>query len=218
MSLIAECTLDSPLLREALTAVPEMRVHYENETIPNGRPARFVFRADGGEFDAFEAAMDRDPSVADWAFLASVDEQRLYRVDIAREVESELTYTALVELDGFVIGATGAADGWSVRIQFPDREALSTYRDACLDAGLSFELENLYCAAEAADFDARLTGRQREALEAALELGYFQIPRQVSTAELGDELDVTGQAVSERLRRALATAAEMVLDDDRHGG
>lgn len=215
MSLIAECVLDPPVLREALAAVPEMTVHYENETIPSDGPARLVFRAGGGDFEAFEDAMNRDSSVADWAFLAPVDGERLYRIDLAREIEPEITYTSIVELDGFIIGATGTHEGWLVRIQFPDREAFASYREICRENGMTFRLENLYRVTDARGGASGMTERQREALEAALELGYFEIPRAVSTSELGEELDVSGQAVSERLRRALKTAAETALDEER---
>ena len=50
-----------------------------------------------------------------------------------------------------------------------------------------------------------LTPVQRETVEAALELGYFDIPRGVSMEELAAELDITPNAVSERLRRAERT-------------
>lgn len=217
MSLIAEYAIDPPVLREALAAVPEMTVHYENETLPGSQRARLVFRAEGGDFDAFEAAMDRDPSVAAWTYLASIDDDRLYRIDLAHDVEESMTYGAIVEMDGFVLVGTGTHEGWTVKIQFPDRDALSAYRDVCRESGMDSRLLNLQHVTDEQS-NAALTERQREALEVALELGYFEIPRRVSTAELGEELGVSGQAVSERLRRALGTAARMVLEDDRADG
>lgn len=217
MSLIAEYVLDPPVLRESLAAVPEMTVHYENETIPGEGRARLVFRAEGGDFEAFEAAMDRDLSVAAWTRLASVDDHRLYRIDLTRDAEAGTTYGSIIEMDGFIVDATGTHEGWRVRIQFPDREALAAYRDVCEECGIDSRLENLYRVTEDANSASDLTDRQRKALEAALELGYFDIPRQVSTAELGEELGVSGQAVSERLRRALGTAARIALDEERDG-
>jgi predicted DNA binding protein len=47
----------------------------------------------------------------------------------------------------------------------------------------------------------RLTARQRETLRLAHERGYFEIPREVTLDDLADELGVSNQAVSERLRR-----------------
>lgn len=47
-----------------------------------------------------------------------------------------------------------------------------------------------------------LTERQREILETAYELGYFDVPRRVSTAEIADEIDLDPSTVAEHLQRA----------------
>jgi predicted DNA binding protein len=59
-----------------------------------------------------------------------------------------------------------------------------------------------------------VTGPQREALVLAVERGYYDIPRRCSTAELAAVLGVSDQAVSERLRRGIATLVERTLGDD----
>jgi predicted DNA binding protein len=46
-----------------------------------------------------------------------------------------------------------------------------------------------------------LSSEQREALVLALRRGYFTSPSEVSLDELADELDITKQAVSDRIRR-----------------
>lgn len=47
-----------------------------------------------------------------------------------------------------------------------------------------------------------LTERQREVLETAWDAGYFEVPRQASTADLATELDLDDSTVSEHLQRA----------------
>lgn len=47
-----------------------------------------------------------------------------------------------------------------------------------------------------------LTQHQYEALQAAYEHGYFEIPRAITLEDLADTLDITHQSFSERLRRA----------------
>jgi DNA-binding CsgD family transcriptional regulator len=47
-----------------------------------------------------------------------------------------------------------------------------------------------------------LTDRQREILQTAYELGYFDVPRSVSTADIADELDLDPSTVAEHLQRA----------------
>lgn len=50
-----------------------------------------------------------------------------------------------------------------------------------------------------------LTATQRETLTYAAEEGYYSLPRQISTKELADRFDVSDQAITERLRRGIAT-------------
>jgi predicted DNA binding protein len=47
-----------------------------------------------------------------------------------------------------------------------------------------------------------LTEKQREALELALDEGYFAVPRENSATELADEVGITRPAFSRRLQRA----------------
>jgi len=50
-----------------------------------------------------------------------------------------------------------------------------------------------------------ITPRQSEAVEAAFELGYFSVPREVTAREVADELGISKSAFLERLRRAQST-------------
>nr|WP_084383819.1 helix-turn-helix domain-containing protein [Halalkalicoccus paucihalophilus] len=50
-----------------------------------------------------------------------------------------------------------------------------------------------------------LTPIQRETLLLAIERGYYEIPRQCTTLKLAEELGVSDQAITERLRRAIVT-------------
>lgn len=48
----------------------------------------------------------------------------------------------------------------------------------------------------------KITDKQREAIETALEKGYYEDPREASLSDLADELGVTDSAVSQRLGAA----------------
>lgn len=56
-----------------------------------------------------------------------------------------------------------------------------------------------------------LSHQQRDALILALERGYFDVPRGVTLTEIGDELGITQQATSERIRRAAQKVLRSVL-------
>jgi len=51
------------------------------------------------------------------------------------------------------------------------------------------------------DVFADLTGRQREVLSVAVEMGYYEDPRAVTQDDIADELDVSSATVGEHLRR-----------------
>jgi hypothetical protein len=194
-SLLAEFTLASPVFADALAACPDTRVAYVQEAIPVDRAAWMAVRV-VGDASNFEAAMDDDVTVADYERLATADDRTLYRIEVADEARSKLTY-----------GSFG--DGWHVRARFPDREALARHCDRCRAMGVGFELDSVYTADETGE--GSLTGPQRKALSTALEMGYFSVPREATAGDVADRLGITKQAVSERLRRAMETAALRAL-------
>lgn len=49
---------------------------------------------------------------------------------------------------------------------------------------------------------AALTDRQREILETAYQLGYFDVPRRVSTTDIAEEINLDPSTVAEHLQRA----------------
>ena len=63
----------------------------------------------------------------------------------------------------------------------------------------------------------RLTEREREVLETALERGYYETPRTTTLDALGEILDVSDVAVSKTLRRVERKILAHAVDwtDDR---
>lgn len=57
----------------------------------------------------------------------------------------------------------------------------------------------------------RLTARQFEALEAARDLGYYEVPREADLAAVADALDCTRSTASELLRRAERALVDAAL-------
>lgn len=59
---------------------------------------------------------------------------------------------------------------------------------------------------------SKLTDRQREAVEVAHALGFYETPRQATYAEIGDALECAPSTANELLRRAEARLVEAVLE------
>lgn len=59
-----------------------------------------------------------------------------------------------------------------------------------------------------------LTSKQRQAIELAVEAGYYERPRDIDLGELGAKLDISKSAVSQRLRAAERKLIEKVVRQD----
>ena len=114
--------------------------------------------------------------------------------------------------EGQILSATGTSDGWEFEVRFSGRESLSRCQDCCEDAHISLEVIRVFNPTnpEAGPWYG-LSEHQREALTLAVRMGYYDIPRGCTTAELADELGISDQAVTERLRRAIGAFGRNAL-------
>lgn len=139
---IAEFHLSTPVLRDALAAAPEVTADLERTV--EGETTRIEFFARGDDLTRFEDALGNDASVADIRVLGEGPDFRFYRATLERATTRRTTYHVFEDVDAHPISAYGDHTGWNFRVQFPDREALATYRDSCRDRNLSFTLRALY--------------------------------------------------------------------------
>lgn len=133
----------------------------------------------------------------------------LYRVEWARPPEGIVR--AIEEARGVVLSLTATLSaGWQFRVRFPDHGSLRAFTEHCTDHGIGAQLRDLsqggaVSQGPGASGWAVLTGPQQEALSRALEIGYFDVPRRATLDELADDIGVSRQAASERVRRGLST-------------
>lgn len=59
---------------------------------------------------------------------------------------------------------------------------------------------------------------QDNGIKKAYDLGYFEVPRQITLAELSEELGISDQAINERMRRGLSTLVATTFKSDRTDG
>jgi len=97
-------------------------------------------------------------------------------------------------------------------VRFASHESLSDFTSFCEDDGLDLEVTRVYNPTKP---DAGpwygLTEPQREAIDLAVTKGYYDIPRECTTKDLADELGISDQAVTERLRRAIVSLVSHTL-------
>lgn len=163
----------------------------------------------GADHETVAEAITDDPSVQDPSLLTELESEYLYRMDWIADIQ--LVIQILTGSKATIMDAYGADGWWYLRVLYPTRDSLSATYDFCEDNGLTFEVETIR------EMDGNpvgrygLTTKQYEALRLAAERGYFDVPRSVDVNDLADELDISHQALSERLRRAQRVLVEDTL-------
>lgn len=131
--------------------------------------------------------------------------------------------------DGLFYDAERRNDEYRWRILVPDDASVGELYDALqskLRDGLRLSLDHLTEPTRWGDTVVSLSDvpyEQRTMLKAAVERGYYETPRETTTHELADDLDVPQSTVQYRLSRVeawLATefASELTWDRDGDGG
>lgn len=164
--------------------------------------------------------LEEEPVVAAATVVDETEDDALVKVTWNDRVNGFLE--SIRERDAIVTSAVGTETRWTFRLRFPSYEALSDFYTTCIERDISLELVQLSEPVDPGD-DCRfgLTTAQRNLLVAAYEAGYFDVPRETTLVELGDRLDISDSAVSQRLRRGLAAliGSTIAVDDgDGDGG
>lgn len=160
--------------------------------------------------NGFLDAVERYPTVNSVTEVDVFEDRTLLRLDW--DASQDHLFRCVLDHEGQILGATGTSEGWDFEVRFPQREALSQYRTCCEDAHISLEIIRVYNPTNPGVGPwYGLSEPQREALMLAVRMGYYDIPRGCTTEELADELGISDQAVTERLRRAIAAFTRHAL-------
>ena len=207
MSTIAEFRLpaEDTALSVTLEYVPDATVELE-PSVSKTLPCLWI--SEVGR-DAIESALEEDPTVESFELLVETDERMLYDVTFATDAQALLD--DLLADGGSLLEATATNGWWQIRMRFRDRDDLCRTHDRLVERGVNADLRRVTKLTDDSRSHTRLTPEQQEALSAAFEHGYFEIPRQISMEELAAELGISHQALSERLRRAYETLVDAEL-------
>lgn len=200
----AEILTGSYFLADTVDELSEAKLTVDNLDASKQVPLRAIVWADTRNRERFESCLDEDPTVAEYEHLVTIDGRERYSIEYAQDARDIQLYRGLVENGATVSYAAREPDndGWLVHYTFPDRSRFTVFEELCTELGVELNI-NTVDRPGAPDWNERntLTVEQCEALVKALETGYFDIPRKRTLAEIGDELGISRQAVSERLRR-----------------
>ena len=183
--------------------------------VPIGESLIPYFWIESDDVAAFEAAVRADDRVASLTSIDEAENRTLYKIDWAEELDGFLSTVA--DHDLVIENATGTAENWKFRLQGPDRENLSRFRETLKEKGIPVTVDRVWNPTVTNEDRYGLTPKQRETLELAFSEGFFEVPRGASLTDLSETLGVSHQSVSRRvrcgLRNLLATTLMNGPDD-----
>jgi len=196
-------------LGQILDVTSGTKVVLEN-LVPLGEKAVPFFSVHGDIASSFRETVQNHPAVTEIREISEHDDRVLYALDW--QVGTDTFFQGLADFRATILSATGGVDTWEFELRFTTHENLGAFREYCSEQGIHIDLGRIYnpTRPEGGPFYG-LTQPQRETLMRAVEGGYYSIPREVSTKELAREFDISDQAVTERLRRAIITLVENSL-------
>ena len=176
-------------------------------TVETPIPYVWIHGADGSEPDDVFAD---DAAVDDVAVVEKNDGSVLYR--LSWEPDDHGFVEALRETEASIVSARADADEWLCTVRFTNHSRVSEFKRLCDHADVPVSLRSIDHGIEDSVPDGPLTPAQRETLQLAVQKGYFSIPRGTTLSELAEELGVSDQATSERIRRGIQALLVRRLD------
>lgn len=210
--------VDDFALSHALQAVPEMEVEADRLAAHSRHWVMPCLWTAGGDFEAFDAALEADPTVDTIVTTTEYETEKFYQINWSDEIKQHID--AGLDRQGSLLHAETANDSWRLTIRFATRDQFERFRTHLTDHEIDFQLEDLAHATTPQQFMGGLTARQRDALVAAVHEGYFAIPREATMEDVATHLGISTQAASERLRRGIEQFVETMLfvSKDTDGG
>jgi predicted DNA binding protein len=185
-------------LVELFERVPDAAVELEPAVANPDNHALLMIEADAHR--AVDAALRSSPSVAAVERFGREEYRSRYRV--TWEGHARRVLRGLVAEDVTLTRLHGASGRWKLRVLAPDRAAIARAYEVLEDLGCDPNCRSITRFGDGLANPAGVTDKQRKALTRAFELGYYDVPRGITTEELAADLGISHQALSERFRRA----------------
>jgi predicted DNA binding protein len=203
------------VLSETLAAIPDATFECEKIVESSKGTVMPLVWARAPDYDRLDDAIRTDPTTENAELLSEFDGEWLYRMEWVDYVQ--LVVQMLTTSDATVLSASTKDGMWVLRVMYPTHDEVSDTVAYCKDHGIPFEITSIREMDSDSSGRYGLTEAQYEALTTAYGSGYFEIPRGIDLNELAEELDISHQALSERLRRASAALVEDTLLTESDG-
>lgn len=133
--------------------------------------------------------------------------------DVVSEAFAPERFTA-VEVEPMIV----RPEGWYEKKLFEDYEMFNRIRTRFEEYGISTELISITQDPPSRDESPQygLTDRQYEALTLAISRGFYESPRQITTGELAEVMDISQPSMSDLLRRGERQLLSSALEPHTH--
>lgn len=187
--------------------VPDARVEIDPLVASPADHTLIVIHSDGSR-QAIDAALRSDPTVGAVECFAERAEKWIYQ--ITWQSRPHQLIQRLVDVGVSILSIQGQEGQWNLRVLSSDRDGIAQAHDALEDLGCTADVLSISTFSGNAE-RSTLTDDQHEAVVTASKEGYYNIPRDITLEDLANDLDVSHQALSERLRRAHGELVDRVL-------
>jgi predicted DNA binding protein len=186
-------------LKRTYEQIPQLQIEAERIAAHSTEWTMPCLWTSGADSTSIQQALKGDPSVETVVEETEFGDEIYYQIEWSGDVQRRIN--SYIDKQGAILRASVTRDGWKVRIRFANRDQFDIFRNTLTEQGFSYSLLELIEPNEPRVGVTNLTPRQREVLLAAWEQGYYEIPRDISSDELAEELGITHQTLSELLRR-----------------
>lgn len=212
----AKLRFTTPILSEAVDHENKVEIRPVGHCIFKSGKIGVRFWASSPNTEEFEHRLDIDETVATYDILTQEPPCDFYQVQLSDIGRENSLVPLLGEFGGTFIDGKRADGQWIVKLCFPDRPSFQSFFET-FDSytSVSVQLDKVVSENSLDRQNFGLTPSQQNAFRVAYEQGYFDIPRKATLDSLADELNVSDQAVSERLRRAQKRVCDRIFDEQR---
>lgn len=211
MSVIVEFTLPAESFPFGRSTSGDADVRVQLERLVPLKEARIPFIwATGENFDQFETHLRESEIVKHVEALTHVGDSVLYYVEWYTDKETFLN--GISDRNGAIMEAHGGS-AWSFTIRFRDHADLTAFHQFYQSHDFPVHIDRVYAPDETSrtEYGLGLTPEQRDTLILAVKNGYFSVPRETNLEEIAEEVGITKQAASERVRRGAETVLRKSL-------
>ena len=168
------------------------------------------------DHERLETALSEDSTTTTVSQLTEQGDEWLYQIRWDPMVD--IVTGLLTGQRGTILDAAAEDGEWQMRVLYPTQSVLQEATSYCEQHDVSLDVESIRSVGSESAGQYGLTDTQYESLRMACKEGYFSVPRETELSALAEQMDVSHQALSERLRRGTRELVEQSLFGNHCGG